>query len=68
MTTPDAATEALAEAWASIDGKLEQFRQCRDDGFAEEADGYYVGYLSDAEELRRRLEARGYVIRKARKL
>lgn len=44
--------DALAEAWASIDGKLDQFRSG--------AGGYRDGYLSEAEEMLRRLETRGF--------
>ncbi len=61
MLTP---TEALAEAWASIDGKLDAFRRERDDrtldwdspGFT----GHYEGYMEEAAEMIKRLRARGY--------
>lgn len=58
------ATEAVAEAWASIDGKIANFRADkaaatrRDD----EPGWYYSGYLSDAASLIRRLEKRGYTV------
>ncbi len=54
------ANEALAEAWASIDGKLDQFHA--DKTAVDFGHGYYEGYLSDAAELERRLLARGYRI------
>lgn len=39
------ATEALAEAWASIDGKLDQFHAANQDGREQ---GYRDGYMLDA--------------------
>jgi hypothetical protein len=54
------ANEALAEAWASIDGKLKLFwKDKKADDYGE---GYYEGYLTDAAELEKRLLARGYKI------
>jgi len=47
-------TEAVAKAWASIDGRLEGFEECKNNPEADEIDGHYSGYLSDAEELLRR--------------
>lgn len=56
MTERDqAAVEALADAWASIDGKLDEFRNPG-------PDGHYDGYMIEAREMIHRLEARGYVI------
>lgn len=64
------ATDALAEAWASIDGKIDAFRKERD-GWVEigkldrDAPGYtghYEGYLADAGEMTKRLSARGFAI------
>lgn len=61
--------EALAEAWASIDGKLDAF--CRErarskvaplDREEEGYTGHYEGYMTEAEELIARLRVRGYVI------
>src|SRR5262249_40442351 len=52
------AIEALAEAWASLDGNLEGFHAGR---AGEDTEGHYHGYLSDAAELAKRLERRGYV-------
>lgn len=55
---------ALAEAWASIDGKLEPFRAesklteipWDDPAFT----GHYMGYVAEAKELIVRLNARGF--------
>ena len=57
--TGDEATEALAEAWASMDGVLETFQHAKT---GPDHDGYYEGYLSDANEMRKRLLKRGYAI------
>ena len=68
MTLPeDAATEALAEAWASFDLRLKEFKRGKRDAAYEAIAGHYRGYMIEAGELRERLKARGYVIRKARK-
>lgn len=58
----DSATEAVADAWASIDGKRDKFWSCKSDPDEEAISGYYSGYMEDAAELIRRLEARGYVL------
>lgn len=61
--------EAVAEAWASIDGELDDFRRERelkdpisalmnDPTFT----GRYIGYVEDASELIRRVEARGFTV------
>ena len=42
------AIEALAEAWASLDGKLDEFLAGRR---GEDTEGDYHGYLSDAARL-----------------
>lgn len=47
---------ALAESWASADGKSRQFHDPKDIG------GYREGYLSDALDLAIRLKGRGYMI------
>ena len=60
--TMSEAIEALAEAWASLDGKLDEFLAGRR---GEDTEGDYHGYLSDAAELAKRLEHRGYVIVRA---
>jgi len=58
--------EALAEAWASIDGKLASFQRERSQPDMAwdhpEFKGHYVGYISEAEEMIRRLEARGFTV------
>lgn len=59
---PDA-IEALADAWASIDGKVEEFRAGkRAASLEQEPGGHYSGYLEDATEMMTRLLARGFVI------
>ncbi len=73
MSSPglDAIT-AVAEAWASIDGKLDKFIAERDivlGGFAKSVaviDGHYAGYMSEAAEMIDRLNARGYDVTKIR--
>lgn len=54
-------TEAVAEAWASIDGKLERFRDDKA-GKLGDMDGTYQGYMAEASELLRRIEGRGWVL------
>ena len=60
--------EALAESWASIDGKLREFRRGRaaakagDNRLDAGDDGHYEGYLADADEMILRLRKRGYCI------
>ena len=63
------AVDALAEAWASLDGKLDKYLLDRDtEGGApagwfvndETPWGYYDGYQSDASELLKRLAIRQY--------
>jgi len=55
--------EALAEAWASIDGKLEKFLAGKDVSIIEdEPGGHYSGYMAEAEELIQRLHKRGFKI------
>lgn len=53
---------AIAETWASIDGKLTEFKRCQTDQEAEAELGYYEGYISEAEEAVKRLAHRGFVI------
>ena len=62
ISTMSEAIEALAEAWASLDGKLDEFLAGRG---GEDTEGDYHGYLSDAAELAKRLEHRGYLIVRA---
>lgn len=54
------AQEAIAEAWASIDGELEKFRAER--SATDYGSGTYVGYMEEAKELIKRIERRGYTI------
>lgn len=54
---------AVAEAWASIDGKLQAFI---DAGGTEDAEGWFEGYMSDARELLKRIAARGFELRTTR--
>lgn len=62
---PDNATEALADAWASIDGKRDKFRAGKGaTDIREEPGGYYSGYTADADSMIKRLRARGYDVRK----
>lgn len=56
------AIEAIAEAWASIDGKLTPFRHGRLSKDIEAYGGHYAGYMADAEELLRRVQARGFAL------
>lgn len=62
VTANDVAIEALAESWASIDGKLDRFRACKENGGLDDVEGHYKGYLCDAEEMIRRLETRGFTV------
>ena len=65
----DDAEAAVADAWASIDGKLEEFRaekaMAADDP-RRVASGCYDGYLHEAGELVRRLRQRGYSVVRTR--
>lgn len=55
--------EAVADAWASIDGNVDQFRAGKGAASIEdEPGGHYSGYLEDATELMRRLLDRGFII------
>lgn len=49
--------DALADAWASIDGRVESYRAGRHDG---DPAGRHAGYTAEAEEMARRLARRGY--------
>lgn len=60
VNEPLTAEEAVAEAWASIDGHLESFRACRANPATEEIVGRYGGYMADAGTLIARIDARGY--------
>ena len=54
--------EALAEAWASIDGKLDRFISNRDNRALDITDGSYQGYMYEAGEMISRLKKRGFTI------
>lgn len=41
----------VARAWAGMDGKGAAFDACRSDPAREETEGYYEGYLADADTL-----------------
>jgi hypothetical protein len=59
---PDNAIEAVADALASIDGKLCYFRSGKFADSIEDFGGHYAGYMSEATELILRIEKRGYKI------
>lgn len=54
--------EALAEAWASIDGKLFAFKADKDLLLQDDGDGSYEGYMAEAKEMTNRLAVRGFKI------
>lgn len=56
--------EMLAEAWASMDGLIRQFRYERDGKRHPDAEytGTYEGYIAEAEEMVRRLNNRGIAL------
>ncbi len=56
------AEEAIADAWASIDGRQTAFRRGRTAKSSMAFGGHYAGYMAEAAELRRRLLRRGYKI------
>lgn len=56
--------EALAESWAFMDGKVEEFKDCKISKSLEDEYGHYGGYMADAEEMIKRLERRGYYLKK----
>ena len=60
--TPRTAIEALADAWASIDGKRKEFRRGRTAKSYTAYGGHYPGYMEEAKEMVKRLEARGYTV------
>lgn len=53
---------AVAEAMASQDGKLDAFLACETDAAREDREGFFGGYIADAESLIERVEARGCVV------
>lgn len=60
--TPNNAVEAVADAWASIDGRLESFRAGCNKPMGSADGSRYSGYMEEAGELMQRLRARGYVV------
>lgn len=56
------AIEAVAEAWASIEGRLIRFRAGKTDRSPDRVDGTYQGYMVEAAELIARVERRGFVL------
>ena len=55
--------EALADAWASFDGKLVEFRDGKGaKRIEDEPGGHYSGYMSEAREVLRRLKNRGFKV------
>lgn len=57
--------EALAEAMASMEGKLDVFGLEKNGAISEDDPGYqgsYEGYLAEAREMMNRLESRGYTV------
>ena len=52
--------EALADAWASIDGRLGKFRKGKTAKSITAYGGHYAGYMAEAEEMIERLKARGW--------
>lgn len=62
---PLTAELALADAWASIDGRLKEFRAGMGMSFDDEcnhAGGHFTGYICDAESMIERLRQRGFAI------
>lgn len=58
---------ALADAWASIDGKVDEFRAGQKaTSILEEPGGHFSGYLYEAEEMIRRLRDRGFIVETVR--
>lgn len=63
------AIEALAEVWASMDGKLDDFRAGKSaKSIEDEPGGYFSGYMSEADEAIHRLAERGFHIVKGPKI
>lgn len=65
MTTDEAREaeiEAVAEAWASIDGRLGKFLACKGAPDLDRVLGHYSGYCAEASELVERLRLMGYTL------
>lgn len=54
--------EALAESWASIDGKAKHLALCRQHEDVEAVLGHYGGYMAEARTMIERLEKRGFTV------
>lgn len=54
--------EALADAWASVDGKIHLFRAGKGMDIQLQPGAHYEGYMDDAASMIRRLATRGYMI------
>jgi hypothetical protein len=46
--------EAVAESWASMDGKSDEFQRCKNDTDTDNILGTFSGYMAEAEELLKR--------------
>lgn len=62
VALPTNRIEALADAWAAIDGMLDNFRAGRGKPISKQPGGHYAGYIADAEAMIKRLEERGFTI------
>lgn len=63
VTTDQAkAIEALAESWASQDGRTERFFACKASQELDDKDGAYSGYMADAQSLLERVQRRGFTL------
>lgn len=51
MIDPKTDIEFIARAWATMDGKLVNFDNCKRNPEIDDMDGYYSGYMADAESL-----------------
>lgn len=55
--------DAVADAWASIDGKVDEYRAGRSvSSIVDEPGGHFGGYQADAKELIERITKRGFVL------
>jgi len=57
-----AASEALAEVWAIMDGKGQKFLACKADIALDDVEGTYTGYLAEASYAIECLEHRGFTV------
>jgi hypothetical protein len=58
--------EAIADAWASVDGRGDDFRAGKDPDAIDDPGGYYSGYMADAAELAKRLSMHGFTVVRGR--